>query len=82
MGAQKALPSNSGQDNTDIINNIYDLGSNLYEFTQEANNTKNRVLRGGSYDASKKILLQPVLYIVLISLPNQKFLWYSNIYFF
>lgn len=55
MGAQKALPSNSGQDNTDIINNIYDLGSNLYEFTQEANNTKNRVLRGGSYDASKKI---------------------------
>ena len=55
MGAQKAHPSNSAQDNTDIINNLYDLGSNLYEFTQEANGANHRVLRGGSYDASKQI---------------------------
>ena len=52
VGSKKNVPSNSAQDETDIISNIYDLGSNLYEWTQEATETNYRVYRGGSYDTS------------------------------
>lgn len=51
-GQQKNTPSNSGQDASDVMNNIYDLGSNLYEWTQEANATNYRIYRGGSYDTA------------------------------
>ena len=52
VGQQKNVLSNSAQDSTDIINNIYDLGSNAYEWTQEANNINYRVYRGGGYDST------------------------------
>ena len=39
----------TGLETEDVIKNIYDLGNNLYEWTAEANNTNNRVLRGGNY---------------------------------
>ena len=52
IASQKGSPSNSGQDANDIINNIYDLSSNVYEWTQEANGTSYRTYRGGSYDTS------------------------------
>lgn len=52
IGAQKNTLSNSGQDSTDKINNIYDLGSNAYEWTQEAYNVSYRTLRGGTYDTT------------------------------
>lgn len=37
---------------TDKINNIYDLGGNLYEWTQEASSTTYRASRGGRYSFS------------------------------
>ena len=52
IGSQKNVQSNTAQDANDIINNIYDLSSNVYEWTQEANNINYRVYRGGSYDSS------------------------------
>ena len=52
VGQQKNVLSNSGQDSSDKINNIYDLGSNAYEWTQEANNINYRVYRGGGYDST------------------------------
>lgn len=52
LGQQKNVLSNSAQDDSDIINNIYDLGSNAYEWTQEANNINYRVYRGGGYDSA------------------------------
>ena len=51
-GEQKNIQSNSGQDETDKINNIYDIGSNVYEWTQEASATNYRIYRGGSYDST------------------------------
>ena len=52
IGSQKNVQSNTGQDANDKINNIYDLSSNVYEWTQEANNINYRVYRGASYDTS------------------------------
>ena len=52
MGKQKNQLSNSAQDASDIINNIYDLGSNANEWTQEATDNNARVYRGGGYDRS------------------------------
>ena len=52
VGQQKNVLSNSAQDSSDIINNIYDLGSNAYEWTQEANNINYRIYRGGGYDST------------------------------
>ena len=37
---------------SDKINNIYDLGGNLFEWTSEAYDTISRAYRGGSYDDS------------------------------
>ena len=38
-----------GENNKDVINNVYDLLGNRYEWTQEADNANGRVLRGGRY---------------------------------
>ena len=51
-GQKKNVVSASGTDDTDKVNNIYDLGSNVFEYTQEANSYQNRVYRGGSYDST------------------------------
>ena len=52
IAEQKNVQNNSKSDENDKINNIYDLTSNAFEWTQEANNTNGRVYRGGSYDKS------------------------------
>ena len=38
-----------GEGNKDVINNVYDILGNRLEWTQEANFTIRRVLRGGFY---------------------------------
>ena len=40
---------NTGSSENWKANNIYDLAGNCYEWTQEANNTNRRAVRGGSY---------------------------------
>ena len=52
-GSQKNELSNTAQDSEDIISNIYDLGSNAKEWTQEAALAIFRVYRGGGYDKTK-----------------------------
>ena len=52
IASQKNVKSNSKQDENDIINNIYDLNSNVYEWTQETTGISERIYRGGSYDSS------------------------------
>ena len=37
--------ANSGQNNNDLVANIYDLEGNCYDWTQEANDTSSRVER-------------------------------------
>ena len=52
-GTKNTSSTTTGLPNsTDVINEIYDLYGGGYEWTAEANNTKNRVYRGGySYDS-------------------------------
>ena len=45
-------PQNSGYSDYWCANNVYDLAGNHFDWTQEAYNTSNRVLRGGYYDRS------------------------------
>ena len=45
-------PDPTGSQATDVINNIYDLGNNLYEWTLEAYSTNRRVFRGDFYNNS------------------------------
>lgn len=42
----------SGTYPTDIMNNIFDLSSNVREWTPEAHSAQNRVVRGGYYNTS------------------------------
>ena len=42
----------TGGANKDKLNNVYDLLGNSLEWTQEANNTSYRVIRGGYYNSS------------------------------
>ncbi len=39
----------TGQTSYTRLNNIYDLGGNCYDFTQEAHNDSRRIVRGGYY---------------------------------
>ena len=43
---------NTGATSTDVINNIYDLEGNMYEWTLEAHTAILRVTRGGNYSYS------------------------------
>ena len=43
-----AIPT--GSNPSYAVNNIYDMAGNVYDWTIEANNTYNRVLRGGCYN--------------------------------
>lgn len=43
----------TGNYSNDVINNIYDLMANDYEWTQECHSTNVRVYRGNSFDKSK-----------------------------
>ena len=45
-------PNPTGSEATDIINNVYDLGNNLYEWTLEVSGMHDRVIRGGDYSSS------------------------------
>ena len=57
--ASKVASSSTKHDKTttgstegDVMNNIYDLGNNLREWTLEAYNTGYRAYRGGSYNVT------------------------------
>ena len=50
LGTSKMELSPSGTDEDDMISNIYDLGSNAYEWTLQANRYDYRVARGGGYN--------------------------------
>ena len=41
-----------GENNKDVINNVYDLLGNRFEWTQEADDTDRRVVRGAVYSAT------------------------------
>ena len=49
----------SGQNDLDKMKNIYDLESNHYEWTAEANSASYRVLRGSSYDNTSDNIFDP-----------------------
>ena len=46
----KDAPELTGSVSTDVSKNIYDLAGNCYEWTMEANDTFDRVNRGGNYN--------------------------------
>ena len=48
----KDAPELTGSVSTDVSKNIYDLAGNCREWTMEADDTGNRVLRGGSYSGA------------------------------
>ena len=54
-GNHSGSPTMTGGTATDIINNIYDLEGNLYEWTLEANGSSTRSARGSSYLVSYPI---------------------------
>ena len=47
--SKKSEKLNTGKTTFTMANNIYDLAGNVWEWTQEANNTYNRASRGGVY---------------------------------
>lgn len=50
LGTSRLVINNSATDEEDIISNIYDLGSNAYEWTMESTDLSYRVARGGGYN--------------------------------
>lgn len=50
IGDNRNQDRTTGTCETDFINNVYDLYGNSFEWTQEANSTDYRVLRGGFYN--------------------------------
>ena len=61
--SSKMVIGTTGSQATDVINNIYDLGNNLAEWTLEARNTNYRILRGGcrinTYSPSTRVQSDP-----------------------
>lgn len=53
-GNKTSSQSKTGSYGNDVINNIYDLVANTYEWTQEAYSTNVRAYRGSSFNNSKK----------------------------
>lgn len=51
-GNHSGSPAKTGDYGVDVMNNIFDLGSNLLEWTQEAYSTNVRVYRGGYFSAT------------------------------
>ena len=51
-GNYSGSPINTGSVSTYKANEIFDLAGNYYDWTQEANSTSHRVLRGGYYNGS------------------------------
>ena len=49
-------------DSNDILNNIYDILGNSYEWTQEAFSVNKRVFRGGNYNSSSSPKYRNVYY--------------------
>ena len=49
-GNHSGTRAKTGQYGSDIMNNIFDLSSNVREWTSEASGATNRVFRGGYYD--------------------------------
>ena len=49
IGDNRNKERTTGTCETDILNNVYDLYGNSYEWTLEANGTTTRVYRGGNY---------------------------------
>ena len=47
-GSSTRIPT--GSSDYTKANNIYDLAGNMYEWTMEADSTRYRVMRGGSYN--------------------------------
>ena len=45
-------PINTGSNTTYESNGIFDLAGNCFEWTQEANSTSDRIVRGGYYNGS------------------------------
>ena len=54
-GNHSGTRASTGQYANDIMNNIFDLSSNVREWTQEAYSTSYRVGRGGSYGTTDVI---------------------------
>ena len=53
IGDNRNTDRTTGTCDTDVINNVYDLYGNSFEWTQEANNVYYRVYRGGNYQYSR-----------------------------
>lgn len=51
-GNHSGAVAKTGTWGVDVMNNIFDLSANEYEWTQEAHSTNGRVLRGGGYHAT------------------------------
>ena len=51
-GNHTGTRAKTGQFGSDIMNNIFDLSSNVREWTSEAHSSTNRVIRGGFYGAT------------------------------
>ncbi len=51
-GNHSKVLKNTGATETDVINNIYDLEGNLFEWTLEAHHDKYRAKRGGDFHSS------------------------------
>lgn len=52
-GNKSNVQALTGSYSNDVINNIYDLVANTYEWTQEAYSTNARIFRGSSFNKSK-----------------------------
>ena len=61
-GNHTGTRSTTGQFGNDIMNNIFDLSSNVREWTQEANSTSYRTGRGGHYSVGDTYVASTRIY--------------------